>query len=71
MSAICQVFDCPPSVALEQDHMMVKRVLEWRMATRAIELFNAGEDGKRELASNPGLLRVLNLMRDAQAGTGD
>ncbi len=70
MSDVCEVFSCPPDVALRQDWHLVQAILEERAARRAVDLFNQGGEGFEALKQSPGLQEVLLEMHRAQSGAG-
>lgn len=70
MSAVCEAFGCPPSVAEEQDLTTVQAVLDYRMARAARDTFNQPDRARafEALQANPELLRMLSMMHRAQSG---
>lgn len=70
MSAVCELFGCPPSVAVEQDWGLVEAIADYRAARAARDAMN-DPDRKRGFATlrdSPGLLRALAYMARAQQG---
>lgn len=66
LSAVCESFACPPSVARREDWTEVLAVLEYRSLRLAIDTVNRGDDGARTMEINPSLMRLLTEMHRAQ-----
>jgi hypothetical protein len=55
-------------MAMREDWMLVRRVLDYRNAQAARDLFNAGPKGFEQLAKSPGLVTLMLEMTRAQTG---
>ena len=68
MSAICDAFRCPPDVAVRQDWTLVRRIMDYRNAGVAVELFNAGGKAWGQMQKHPELGDLMLEMLSAQTG---
>ncbi len=68
LSTVCEVFGCPPEEAERQDWQQVHQILEYRLARRAVEVFNSGAKGIDTMAEHPELMNILLAMHRAQGG---
>ena len=68
MSAVCEAFGCPPSVALQQDWALVQAVFDYRNAGYAVDLLDQGASGFDKLAQSPYLTELMLGMLRAQTG---
>ena len=67
---VCEEFGCTPDIAVRQDLVLVRRILDYRAAMLAREKFNEKDKGAAfaYLQEHPRLLEVLALMSRAQRG---
>lgn len=63
---MCEIFGCTPDAAEELEPTKVARVIEYRAARRAVELFNQGAKGLEQMVKAPVLAAVLRDMMRAQ-----
>lgn len=70
MSVVCEEFGCTPDIAMRQDLVVVRRILDYRAAMMAKEKFNDKDKGAAFdfFHAHPRLLEVLTLMSRAQRG---
>ena len=70
MSVVCEEFGCTPDIAVRQNLVLVRRILDYRAATMARDKFNEKDKGAAFdfLQAHPRLLEVLSLMSRAQQG---
>jgi hypothetical protein len=53
-------------VAARQDWSTVQAILDYRGARRAVDLFNQGAEGAKQLEAQPGLAKLLLEIHRAQ-----
>lgn len=68
ISEICASFNCPPDVAVRQPWPLVKHVLDYRVAKRAVDVFRQGSGAFDELNASPEMQGALLAMHRAQQG---
>lgn len=66
---MCEAFGCTPSEAMQQDWALVRRILDYRNARTAVDVFNQGRKGVETMQRYPVLAQILVEMHRAQDAT--
>lgn len=68
LSVVCEAFGCTPDIAERQHQPTVHRILEYRAARQAVDLFNGSPETRKILSQRPELQQLLIDMHRAQSG---